>query len=73
MSERLPTGPKRARVALAMRRRSSSPPPPAAIPVVQAAGGVVAPEELHRWRVAWGHYWGNRVRELTNEWKKELR
>lgn len=56
-----------------MRRRSSSPPPPAAIPVVQAAGGVVAPEELHRWRVAWGHYWGNRVRELTNEWKKELR
>jgi hypothetical protein len=64
---------KPARVAAAMRGRSSDRPAPN--PPVPGRGpdGCVAPDELHRWRKAWGAHYGSRIRELTDEWKKELR
>jgi hypothetical protein len=56
-----------------MRGRSSDRPAPN--PPVPGRGpdGCVAPDELHRWRKAWGAYYGSRIRELTDEWKRELR
>jgi hypothetical protein len=62
----------RASIAAAMHGRSSHRPAPVSTVPRRGRDGRVAPEELHRWRTEWGNYYGSRIRELTNDWKREL-
>lgn len=73
MTRGLQRSPKPVTLARAMRRAQPSPPSPPARRPAGGDGGRLAAAELHAWRVAWGHYFGGRISELTREWKEGLR
>lgn len=71
MKGRLPIPAERRTLADAMRRRSPRPSGPPPAPQRRGPDGRVPADELQAWRVAWGRYFGGRIRDLTRDWKRE--
>lgn len=72
MSGGLPPGYRRATVDRPVTHRLPLPPVPVQPTPFGDGRQPLTPAELHEWRVAWGQWWGAKIREATERWKGEL-